>query len=133
MTNFNKLENVCLHACASATGINITDILGAKKDKETVMARALTCSVLGSWGFGIRQISRITNTDPKGVSVYLQGHDNRMANKRYFRAYGKSMEYIRDYENHSEESLTEKIDDIYSKYLELEGKYEHLKELLTSD
>lgn len=133
MTNFNKLENVCLHACASASGINIIDILGTKKDKETVMARALTCTVLSNWGFGIRQISRITNTDPKGVSVYIQGNDNRMANKRYLRAYGKAMEYIRDYEKHSEESLQEKIDTIYSKYLDLEGKYEHLKELLTSD
>ena len=43
------------------------------------------------------------------------------------------MEYIRDYEKHSEESLQEKIDSIYSKYLDLEGKYNHLKELLTSD
>jgi hypothetical protein len=97
------------------------------------MARALTCTVLSNWGFGIRQISRITNTDPKGVSVYIQGNDNRMANKRYLRAYGKAMEYIRDYEKHSEESLQEKIDSIYSKYLDLEGKYNHLKELLTSD
>lgn len=130
MANFNKYENVCLHACSSVTGISIVDIVGNSKRKEVVMARALTCSVLEFCGFGKREISRITNTDVKGVSIYLEGHQNRMADKRYDRAYSKTIAFIHSYEEFSDEALSEKVSILYENIMELQGKYDHLKELL---
>lgn len=133
MANFNKYENVCLHACASVTGVSIVDILGSKKNKEIVMARALTCSVLSYCGFGLREISRLTNTDVKGVSTYIESHDNKMSEKRYSRSYQKSVDFISDYEETSDESLQNKVNVLFEKYMTMQGQYEHLKELLTSN
>ena len=133
MANFSNQENVCLHSCSSATGVAIMLIVGSSKKKEVVMARALTCSVLSYYGYGVREISRITNTDVKGVSVYLEGHDNRMADKRYARAFANSVKFINQYEEFSDEAMRDKVNALYEKYLALEGRFEHLKELITNN
>ena len=133
MANFNNHENVCLHSCASVTSVSIAEIVGSAKRKEVVMARALTCSVLSYYGYGVREISRITNTDVKGVSVYLEGHDNRMADRRYARAFAKSVQFVNSYEEFSDEAMRDKVNVLYEKYLALEGRFEHLKELITNN
>lgn len=133
MANFNNHENVCLHACSSVTGVSMVDIVGSSKKKEVVMARALTCMVLAYYGYGIREISRITNTDVKGVSIYIEGHENRLADKRYARAFDKCIQFINQYEEFSDEAIKDKMDTLYEKYLTLEGRFEHLKELITNN
>lgn len=130
MAKFNKYENVCLHACSSVTGVSIVDIMGSNKKQEAVMARALSCSVLKFCGFGIREISRITNTDPKGVSVYISGHDDRMEDVRYKRSYAKAVSFIHTYEEFSDEGLNDKVQIIYENLMELNAKYDHLEQLL---
>lgn len=94
------------------------------------MARSLTCSVLKECGFGIREISRITNTDSKGVSVYIEGHDNRMDDSRYERNFTKAINFIRTYEEFSDEALSEKVQILYESFIDLRSKYDHLKQLL---
>lgn len=131
MAKFNKYENVCLHACSSVTGVSIVDIMGTNKKQEAVMARALSCSVLKFCGFGIREISRITNTDPKGVSVYISGHDDRMDDVRYKRSYAKAVSFIHTYEEFSDEGLNDKVQILYENLMELNAKYDHLEQLLT--
>ena len=131
MANFNNHENVCLHACSSITNVSIVDIVGSSKKKEVVMARALSCMVLAYYGYGVREISRLTNTDVKGVSIYIEGHANRLADKRYSRAFEKCIQFISQYEEFSDESVKEKMDTLYNNYLALEGRVEHLKELIT--
>jgi hypothetical protein len=113
MAKFNKYENVCLHACSSVSGVSIVDVMGSSKKKEVVMARSLTCSVLKFCGFGIREISRITNTDAKGVSIYIEGHDNRMADVRYERNFTKAIQFINTYEEFSDEALSDKVQILY--------------------
>jgi len=133
MANFNNQENVILHACSSVTGKSILDIVGSKKTKDIVLARALTCAVMSYYGFGVREISRITNTDVKGVSVYVESHQNRMADNRYKRYYQKCIDFISNYEDFSSEAMADKLNTLYEKYLTLEGRYDHLKELITSN
>lgn len=130
MANFNNQENVIIHACSSVTGKSIADIIGSKKTKDIVLARALTCAVLAHFGFGVREISRATNTDVKGVSIYIEGHQNRLADRRYKSYFTKCVEFIATYEDFSAEAVTSKLNTLYEKYLELENRYEHLKELL---
>ena len=130
MANFNNQENVILHACSSITGKSIADIIGSKKTKDIVMARALTCAVLAYYGFGVREVSRITNTDVKGVSTYMDGHKKRLEDRRYFQ---KCIEFIATYEDFSQEAINDKISSLYEKYLYLEGRYEHLRELLINN
>lgn len=130
MAKFNKYENVCLHACSSVSGVSIVDIMGSNKKKEVVMARSLTCSVLKDCGFGIREISRITNTYAKGVSIYTEGHDNRMADTRYERNFSKAVKFIQTYEEFSDEALSDKVQILYESFIDLRSKYDHLKQLL---
>jgi hypothetical protein len=130
MANFNNQENVIIHACASVTGKSIADIIGSKKTKDIVLARALTCAVLANFGFGVREISRATNTDVKGVSIYVEGHQNRLADNRYKRYYTQCVNFVATYEDFSAEAIADKIDRLYEKYVALESSYEHLKELL---
>lgn len=133
MAKFNKYENVCLHACSSVTGTSIVDIMGSNKKKEVVMARALTCSVLKFCGFGIREISRITNTDAKGVSIYIETHDTKMSDTRYERNYNKAVSFINTYEEFSDEALTEKVQTLFESFIELRSKYDHLEQLLITN
>lgn len=133
MANFNNQENVILHACSSITGKSIADIIGSKKTKDIVMARALTCAVLAYYGFGVREVSRITNTDVKGVSTYMDGHKKRLEDRRYSRYFQKCIEFIATYEDFSQEAINDKISSLYEKYLYLEGRYEHLRELLINN
>jgi len=133
MANFNNQENVILHACASVTGKSIADIVGSKKTKDIVMARGLTCAILAYYGFGVREISRITNTDVKGVSIYVEGHQNRLADRRYEMYFQKCIEFIATYEDFSQEAIADKINTLYEKYLHLESRYDHLKELLINN
>lgn len=97
------------------------------------MARALTCAVLAYYGFGVREISRATNTDVKGVSVYMEGHQNRLADRRYKNYFTKCIEFIATYEDYSQEAVKSRLDSLYEKYVALEGKYDHLKELLINN
>lgn len=133
MANFNNQENVILHACASVSGKSIADIVGSKKTKDIVLVRALSCAVLAYYGFGVREISRITNTDVKGVSSYMDGHKSRLADRRYEMYFQKCIDFIATYEDFSEEAITSKINTLYEKYVYLEGRYNHLKELITSN
>jgi hypothetical protein len=133
MANFNNQENVILHACASVTGKSIADIIGSKKTKDVVMARALTCATLAYYGFGVREISRITNTDVKGVSSYMDGHQDRLSDNRYKSYFLKCINFIATYEDFSSEAIADKINVLYKKYIELEGRYDHLKELLINN
>ena len=130
MANFSNQENVIIHACSSVTGKSIADIIGSKKTKDIVLARALTCAVLAHFGFGVREISRATNTDVKGVSIYIEGHQNRLADRRYKSYFTKCVEFIATYEDFSEEAIKVRLDSLYEKYVALESKYDHLKELL---
>jgi hypothetical protein len=55
-----------------------------------------------------------------------------MADRKYASAYNKSMKFVEDYES-SNENLEGKVNSLYTKYLDLESKYEHLLKLLTSN
>lgn len=133
MTKFNRFENVCLHAAASITGVSLVDIVGSNKKKEIVLARSLACSILNHYGFGLREISRITNTDAKGVSVYLENHTERMRTSRYKRSFEECVEFIDQYEEFSNEAMSEKLNTLYEKYTILAGRYDHLKQLITNN
>ena len=97
------------------------------------MARALSCAVLSYYGFGVREVSRITNTDVKGVSSYMDGHAKRLTDRRYEMYFQKCIEFIATYEDFSEEAIASKINTLYEKYMYLENRYNHLKELITSN
>ncbi len=132
LENYSNLGDVVIMASASASNVSVADILSKSKNKEVTMARASACHLLSEHGFGVREISRLTTTDPKGVHTYIHTHDNRMADNRFERVYMKAKRYAEDYYS-SDMSLREDVERIKNQYAELASKYEHLKELITSN
>lgn len=132
LENFKNLGDVVLLAAASSCNVNVVDIIAKGKTKEVAMARAIACKLLDELGYGTREIARLTSTDPKGVYTYIHSHDNRMADSRFKRAFGKAKKYSEDYYS-SDASLHDEVAKVKARYIELNSKYEHIKELLTSN
>jgi hypothetical protein len=130
--NFKNLADVILLCSASAGGVSTTDILSSKKTKEITIARGVAIAIMHEQGLSIREIARISDTDPKGVHTYVHSHDNRMADKRYSRVFNRANEFMKGYFS-SDTSLHGEVDKLKQMYVDLNGKYEHLKELLTSN
>ncbi len=131
-TQFSRLENVVLSAVSATSGVEVAKVLSSSKMKEVVLARSVVCVLLDKFGYGKREIGRIVNVDHKSVHIFIGSHDNRMADRKYASAYNKSMKFVEDYES-SNENLEGKVNSLYTKYLDLESKYEHLLQLLTSN
>jgi len=129
---FSRLDNVVLSAISATAGVDIVKILTSSKTKESVLARSVACKILSEYGYGTREIGRLLNTDHKGVHIFIESHDNRMADRKYAHTYNKSKKFVEDYES-SNENLERKLNSLYMKYLELDSKYEHLVDLLTSN
>lgn len=132
LANFKNLADVILLCAASASGVSTTDILSSKKTKETTTARAIAIRAMFDQGLTLREIGRITSTDPKGVHTYIHSHDNRMADVRYSRTYNRTNKYMKGYFS-SDATLHSEVDELKAMYVDLSGKYEHLKELITSN
>lgn len=131
-TQFSRLDNVVLSAVSATAGVELVKILSSSKMKEVVLARSIVCVLLDEYGYGKREIGRIVNVDHKSVNIFIESHDNRMADRKYASAYNKSKRFVEDYES-SNETLEGKVNSLYTKYVELESKYEHIVELLTSN
>lgn len=129
---FSRLDNVVLSAVSATAGVDMVKILTGSKVKESVMARSVACKILSEYGYGTREIGRLLNTDHKGVHIFVESHDNRMADKKYAHAYNKSKKFVEEYDS-SNENVEGKMNSLYLKYLDLESKYEHLVDLLTSN
>lgn len=130
--NFRNLADVIILSVASATNVSMQDILSSRKTKEVTTARGISCRIMYDQGLHLREIARITNTDPKGVHTYIHSHENRMADKMYSRSYYRANQYLRGYFS-SDATLHDEVGRLKAMYLDLQGKYDHLKELLTNN
>ncbi|GEM_PF-4763406 len=132
LMSYSNLENVIISGTSTITGVNIIDIMSNNKKKEIALAKSIVCAVFNHYGYGVREISRLINIDHKGVSIYVGSHDNRMADKKYLIKYTKVKSFVENYELSNEVSLN-RMNEIAFKIAAIESKYEHLKELLTSN
>ena len=125
----SNLADVILLSVATATGVPIVKIVNADKAREATTARAISCVILKSYDFATREIGRLLNTDPKGVRRFLYMHEDNLLKKRYAKSYQMSNEFVEGYYS-SNAALQEKVNVLYTRQMELESKYQHLKELL---
>lgn len=132
LRNFSTLENVIISGTSTITGVPISEIMSSGKKKETALAKSIACAVFNEYGYGIREIARLINIDHKGVSVYIGSHDNRLADKKYAIKYKKVKTFVEGYES-SNEITNNVVLDMALKITSLEQRYEHLKQLLTSN
>ena len=132
LMRYSTLENVIISGVSTVTGVAISELMSSSKKKEVALAKSVACAIFDHYGYGVREIGRLLNIDHKGVAVYIGSHDNRLADKKYLIKYNKSMGFVRDYEM-STEVLLNKVMRYDADLRILYDKYEHLKELLTSN
>ena len=132
LVNYSSLENVIISGVSTISSVAIVDIMSNSKRKEVALAKSVACAVFNDYGYGVREIARLLNIDHKGVSVYIGSHDNRMADKKYLIKYNKVKAFVEGYESSNEVSVN-RLNEIALKVTAMEGRYEHLKELLTSN
>lgn len=132
LMSYSSLENVIISATSTISGVAIVDIMSNSKKKEVALAKGIACAVFGDYGYGVREIARLLSIDHKGVSVYIGSHGNRMADKKYLIKYNKVKTFVEGYESSNEVSVN-KLNEMSMKVMAIEERYEHLKELLTSN
>ena len=130
--SYSSLENVIISGTSTISGVAISDIMSNSKKKEVELAKGIACAVFNDYGYGVREIARLLSIDHKGVSVYIGSHDNRMADKKYLIKYKKVKAFVEGYE-HSNEVNVNRLNEMAGKVSAMEERYEHLKELLTSN
>ena len=132
LMRYSTLENVIISGVSTVSGVAISELMSSSKKKEVALAKSVACAIFNHYGYGVREIGRLLNIDHKGVAVYIGSHDNRLADKKYLIKYNKSIAFVRDYEM-STEVLLNKVMGFDADLRTLQDKYEHLKELLTSN
>ncbi len=132
LMSYSSLENVIISGTSTISGVAISDIMSNSKKKEVALAKGIACAVFNDYGYGVREIARLLSIDHKGVSVYIGSHDNRMADKKYLIKYKKVKALVEGYE-HSNEVNVNRLNEMAGKVSAMEERYEHLKELLTSN
>lgn len=132
LMRYSTLENVIISGVSTVSGVAISELMSSSKKKEVALAKSVACAIFDHYGYGVREIGRLLNIDHKGVAVYIGSHENRLADKKYLIKYNKSMAFVGDYEM-STEVLLNKVMGFDADLKTLQDKYEHLKELLTSN
>jgi len=132
LMSYSSLENVIISGTSTISGVAIADIMSNSKKKEVALAKGIACAVFNDYGYGVREIARLLSIDHKGVSVYIGSHDNRMADKKYIIKYKKVKAFVEGYE-HSNEVNVNRLNEMSAKVIAMQERYEHLKELLTSN
>lgn len=132
LTSYSNLENVILSGVSTITGVPIVEFTSPLKKKEVALAKAIACKVFNDYGYGIREIGRLTNIDGRGVNLYIESHDNRMADRKYSIKYNKVKAFVEGYES-SNEVTVNKLNEVIAKLMLLEERYDHLKELLINN
>lgn len=132
LMRYSSLENVIISGVSTISGVAIVDVMSNSKKKEVALAKGIACAIFNDYGYGVREIGRLLNIDHKGVAVYIGSHDNRLADKKYLIKYTKAKSFVEGYESSNEVNVN-RLNEIAGKVITMEERYEHLKELLTSN
>ena len=132
LMKYSSLENVIISGVSTISGVAIVDIMSNSKKKEVALAKGIACAIFNDYGYGVREIGRLLNIDHKGVAVYIGSHDNRLADKKYLIKYTKAKSFVEGYESSNEVNVN-RLNEMAGKVVAMEERYEHLKELLTSN
>lgn len=132
LMRYSSLENVIISGVSTISGVAIVDIMSNSKKKEVALAKGIACAIFNDYGYGVREIGRLLNIDHKGVAVYIGSHDNRLADKKYSIKYTKAKSFVEGYESSNEVNVN-RLNEMAGKVVAMEERYEHLKELLTSN
>lgn len=132
LMRYSSLENVIISGVSTISGVAIVDVMSNSKKKEVALAKGIACAIFNDYGYGVREIGRLLNIDHKGVAVYIGSHDNRLADKKYSIKYMKAKSFVEGYESSNEVNVN-RLNELAGKVITMEERYEHLKELLTSN
>jgi hypothetical protein len=128
-TNFNTLQSRILSCVSSACDVRISDIMSSTKRREAAIAKSIFCVMMVDNGFSKSETARCINADNKSVHYYLDSHSEKMSDNSYKSMYDKSLVL---FENYAKDIIDydHAINDLRKMVMDLQSKYEHIKELL---
>lgn len=127
--NSSHIDYIVLKSVASACGVEEDDICSANKSAGTSRARAIFCIVMDEIGFSNSEIQRMLGIEYRSVQRYISLKHERLENDVFRYCYEKSIDFVKN-SNFDYSDVFSKITSLELKVLDMEAKYQHLKQLL---
>jgi len=127
--NSSHIDYIVLKSVSSACGINEEDICSANKSADVSRARAIFCIVMDELGFSNSEIQRMLGIEYRSVQRYISLKNERLENDVFKYCYEKSIDFVKN-SNFDYSDVFSKITSLELKVLDMEAKYQHLKQLL---
>jgi hypothetical protein len=127
--NYNAFHNRALICVASALDVEMSDMISNSKRRDVANAKSIYCSIMLDRGYTKSEVARYLNADNRTVYHYIEAHQIRIKEQGYKTAYEKALVFLDEYAKDITD-YDHAINDLRKMVMELQRKYEHLKELL---
>ena len=112
--------------------VHIDELLGGSKKKRVANTRSVVCVALRNEGYTYQAISDILDVDVSISHIYVNSHDNRMADRQYSSLYNrvvKSLESV----GVTDDDLRKEVKKLKVAVVQLKERLSHIYQLLTSN
>jgi len=127
--NYNAFQNRALVCVCSALDVDMSDVTSNSKRRDVANAKSIYCAIMLERGYTKSEVARYLNADNRTVYHYIESHKLRISEDGYRTAYDKALVFLDTYAKDITD-YDHAINDLRKMVMELQRKYEHLKELL---
>jgi DNA-binding CsgD family transcriptional regulator len=128
-TNSSSYHTRLLKCICSACDVKISDVASASKRRDVANAKSIFCAIMIDNGYSKSETARHLNADHKSVYHYIGNHQDKMNDQSYKSLYDKSLVLFENYAKDITD-YDHAINDLRQMVMDLQRKYEHIKELL---
>ena len=127
--NFDTMHNKVMLCVASACDVRVSDMVTSIKRRDIANAKSIFCTIMVDNGYSKSETAKCLNADNKTVHYYLDAHSHKMLESSYKNMYEKSLVLLENYAKDITD-YDHAINDLRKMVMDLQSKYEHIKELL---
>lgn len=125
----SHIDYIVLKSVSIACGVEESDICSASKSAGSSRARGIFCIIMDELGFSNSEIQRMLGIEYRSVQRYISLKNERLENDVFKYCYEKSIDFVKN-NNFDYSDVFSKITSLELKVLDMESKYQHLKQLL---
>ena len=127
--NYSTLHNKVIMCVSSACDVPVSEMMSATKRRDAANAKSIFCVIMHEKGYSKNDIARYLGADHKSVYYYINAHLEKMKEESYSNCYDKSLVLLDNYAKDITD-YDHAINDLRKMVMELQSKYEHIKQLL---
>lgn len=127
--NYSTLHNKVIMCVSSACDVPVSEMMTATKRRDVANAKGIFCVIMDEKGYAKNDIARYLGADHKSVYHYINAHSYKMSDESYSKCYDKSLVLLENYAKDITD-YDHAINDLRKMVMELQSKYEHIKQLL---